>query len=105
MTVGSGHYAVLSALLFAIGVFGAVSRRDGLSLLTSMAVMFLGPVVALVGFSEVGRGPGGSPAGSAFALLAVSAVVAQLIVGTAVLVLIWRRRQGIELDDLDDLSA
>jgi NADH:ubiquinone oxidoreductase subunit K len=105
MNIGPGHYAVLSALVFAIGGFGAVARRQGVAVLLAVAVMLIGPVIALVGFSEFGSGGQTAPAGSAFAAVAVASLVAEAAVAVAILSLVRRRRDGTDVDGPDDLVA
>lgn len=105
MTVGPGHFAVLGALIIAIGAFGVMAHRNGFALVLSLGVMFLGPVIALVGFSELGAGAEQPAKGSAFALLAMVSVGAQALVAVAMLTLAWRRRESIDVDDMHDLSA
>lgn len=105
MNVGPGHFAVLSAVVFALGGFGVMTRRDGLAMLISIAVMLIGPVIALVGFSESGSGGQTPPAGSAFAALAIASLVAEAIAAAAILSLARRRRDGTDGDGADDLAA
>jgi len=105
VTIGPEHYAALSALVFSVGLFGVMIRRNGFALVLALAVMFLGPVIALVGFSELGGG-GEQPArGSAFAMVAMVSVGAQALVLVAMVMLAWRRRDSIDVDDMNDLSA
>ncbi|MFN2569279.1 MAG: NADH-quinone oxidoreductase subunit NuoK [Candidatus Dormibacteria bacterium] len=105
MTVGPAHYAVLSALIFAIGLYGVLVRRHGVALLCALALMFLAPVIALVGFTELGTGGDRSAGGSALALMAILSLGAQLAVGAGMLTLAWRRRGSHDLEDMTDLSA
>jgi len=99
VSVGPAHYAALSAVLFAIGLFGVTARRSTLSALASLSILFSAPVVAAVGFAERGDGP--LPRlGDAFALFTVAALCAQLIVGAAVATLVWRRSDTADLDEM-----
>ena len=55
MSVGPAHYAALSAVLFAIGLFGVTTRRNVVAALASLSVLFSAPVIAAVGFAESRR--------------------------------------------------
>lgn len=104
MNVGPAHYAALSAILFAIGLFGVTARRNALIALASLSVLFSAPVIAAVGFAE--SGDGSVPRlGDALALFALAALCAELIVGGAVAALLWRRAETADLDEMVELDA
>lgn len=105
MSIGPGHYAVLSAVVFAAGCAGVIARRELPAMLVSVGVMFTGPVIALAGFSELGLGAQDPPKGSAFALVGLAAMTAQLAVAVALVMLAWRRRDSVDADDLGDLRG
>jgi len=105
MNVGPGHFAVLSALIFAIGLFGVVSRTDTLGELMALVVLFTAPLIALVGFAQTGQGGSAPPLGNAFAVLALLSIVAEAIAAGAVAMLVWRRLASSELDDLVDVDT
>ena len=63
MSIGPGQVAILSGIVFAIGAFGLVSRRDAFGLLTSLAVLLLASVIAFAGFTAVRRVRMPGPAG------------------------------------------
>lgn len=91
MNAGPGHFAVLSAIVFAIGLFGVVAHGGLVRSLISIAVLFSAPVIALVGFAQTGLGGSGPPTGNAFAALAMAAAVAQTLAAAGAAVLVWRR--------------
>jgi NADH-quinone oxidoreductase subunit K len=104
VNVGPAHYAVLSAVLFALGLFGVTVHRNAVAALASLSVLFSAPVIAAVGFAESGNGS--SPRlGDAVALFTLAALCAELIVGGAVAALLWRRAETADLDELDELDA
>ena len=105
MSVGPAHYAVLSGIVFAIGLFGLVSRRDGFGLLASLAVLFLASVIAVTGFAETGGGAGSPPQGEILALTAVLVCISEGLVGAALVALLRRRQQSLDVDDYDELEA
>ncbi len=112
MTVGPGAYAVLSAIVFAIGIYGLLARRHPLAVLIAVCLMFAAPVIALLGFTHVftqhfptGPFPRIPPLGDA--LSAFGIVVATCIgsVGFALLLLLWRRTGRADIDSLGDVES
>ncbi|MGH7722809.1 MAG: NADH-quinone oxidoreductase subunit NuoK [Candidatus Dormibacteria bacterium] len=101
MNVGPAHYAALSAILFAIGLFGVTARRNAVAALASLSVLFSAPVVAAVGVAESGNGS--LPRlGDALALFTIAALCAELVVGAAVAALLWRRADTADLDEMTE---
>lgn len=105
MTAGPGHFALLSALVFGLGLFGVLSRRDMVGLLMSTLVLFTAPVIALVGFAHEGGGASVPPTGDALAVLAVVAAATEAVVGVALLLLLWRRIGSGDAYEIDDIAA
>lgn len=104
MTVGPAHFAVLSALLFAIGLYGVTARRSAAAALASLSVMFSAPVIATVGFAEAGSGV--TPhLGDVLALVTLATLCAQLVVGSAVVALLCRRLDTADLDETTELET
>jgi NADH-quinone oxidoreductase subunit K len=104
VNVGPAHYAALSAILFAIGLFGVASRRSTMAALASLSVLFSAPVVAAAGFAESGHGS--LPRlGDALALFTLSALCAELVVGGAVAALVWRRSDTADLDEMTEVDG
>ncbi len=102
MTIGPGDYAVLSAVVFAIGIYGVLARRHPLGVTLSIGLLFAAPVIALVGFTHgptnLVRGVFGD------ALSALAIVVASCVcgIGFALLILLWRRTGRADIDALGD---
>ncbi len=103
MTIGPGQFAVLSAAVFAVGIYGVLARRHPLAVAMSIGLLFAAPVIALVGFTHVMNGP---PA-SGDALAAFAIVVASCIcsLGFALVLLLWRRTGRADIDALGDLEG
>ncbi len=103
MNVGPGSFAVLSAAVFAIGIYGLLARRHPLGVTIAIGLLFAAPVIALVGFTHAIQGP---PAfGDALAAFAI--VVASCIcsLGFALIMLLWRRTGRADIDALGDLEG
>lgn len=104
MSVGPAHFAVLSAILFAIGLFGVTAHRNTIAALASLSVLFSAPVIAAAGFAETGDGA--MPRlGDALALFTLAALCAELVIGGAVAALLWRRADTADIDELVELDA
>lgn len=104
MNVGPAHYAALSAVLFAIGLYGVTTRRSAVLALASLSIIFSAPLVAAVGYAETGGGPA-ARLGDAFGLFILAALCAELVVGGAVAALLWRRADTADLDEMTELDA
>ena len=102
MTAGPGAYAALSGVVFALGVFGLLTRSSTWGVLMAVVVLLAAPVIALVGFSQGGGGP--QAAGGALALLAVLAIVAVVATGVGLALLVQRRAGSSNVDDLVELE-
>jgi NADH-quinone oxidoreductase subunit K len=102
---GIGHFLALSALLFAIGAFGMLARRNLLGVLMSAQVMVAAATVALAAFARFGYGGSRPLSGAAFAFFVIIGGAAEVLVATAVLLLVHRRRESLDVDELDDLRG
>lgn len=95
------YYLLLSALLFALGAYGAMRRRSVLLLLMSVELMLNAANLALVVFA---RGLGSASA-QAVALLLIALAAAEVAVGLALVVAIYRTRESTLVDDLSELKG
>jgi len=102
MTAGPGAYAALSGVVFALGVFGLITRSSTWGVLMAIVVLLSAPVIALVGFSQGGSGP--TATGGALALFAVLAIVAVVATGAGMALLVQRRSGSSDVDDLVELE-
>lgn len=93
------HFVVLSALLFSIGVFGLLTRRNAIGLLMSLELMFNAVNIDLAAFS-VFLAPAGA-SGEIFALFVIAVAAAESVLGLALILAIYRRRQVINADEMD----
>jgi NADH-quinone oxidoreductase subunit K len=89
-------YTGLSAILFSIGVIGVVIRRNPLVIFMSIELMLNAANLALVAF---GRGHG-SMEGQALAVFVMAVAAAEVAVGLAIIVAIFRVRRRLSVDDL-----
>lgn len=104
MNVGPAHFAVLSAVLFAIGLAGISIHRNTFASVACLSVLFSAPLVAAVGFAETGDGSV-PRLGDALGLFIVAALCAELLVGGAVAALLWRRVETADTEELIELDV
>lgn len=100
--VGYGHFLVLAAVLFLIGVGGVLIRRNALIILMSVELMLNAANVTLLAFSRMWADV---PALSAhtFALIVIAVAAAEASVGLAIVVVVFRGRRNVEVDRLTTL--
>jgi NADH:ubiquinone oxidoreductase subunit K len=91
-------FLVLSALLFAIGVYGVLARQHAVMVLLSIELMLNAVNINLVAFSAMLRGAG--VPGQVFALFVIAVAAAEVGVGLAIVILIFRNRQSVDMDEL-----
>lgn len=97
MSVGLEHYLVLSAVLFSIGLFGALGKRNALVILMSIELMLNGANIALVAFSRFNQ----SLTGQVFAIFVIVVAAAEAVVGLAIIMAIYRNRGTVEIDKIN----
>ena len=100
--MGIGAYLVVSTLLFAIGAFGVLARRNAILMLISIELMLNAVNLSLVAFNAYQ--PGGSLNGAVFSLMIMAIAAAEATVGLALVIAIIRTRQTPEVDEYDDLK-
>ena len=84
----------LSALLFCIGLWGVVKRRNAIVVLMSIEILLNAAVMNFVAFSSYAN----DPSGQVFALLAIAVAAAESAVGVAIFLTLFKARGTIELD-------
>jgi NADH-quinone oxidoreductase subunit K len=101
-------YLVLSGLLFAIGSFGFLARRNAISMLMSIELMLNGVNLAIVAFGAFGvtHDAAGNTVslaaqGSVIALMVIAVAAAEATVGLAIVIAIYRNRHTPLVDEYD----
>jgi NADH-quinone oxidoreductase subunit K len=95
------HYLIVSAALFAIGAYGVLARRNLLIILMSVEVMLNGVNVALLAFARYH----GQSAGQVFVLIVMAVAAAEVSVGLAILIAVFRNRKTVDTGDLKSLQG
>jgi NADH:ubiquinone oxidoreductase subunit K len=91
------EYLLLSAFLFCTGIYGVLARRNGVLVLMSVELMLNAVNINLVAFSARLN----DVAGQVFALFVIAIAAAEVGVGLAIVLLIYRNRVGVNLDEID----
>jgi NADH-quinone oxidoreductase subunit K len=94
-------YLIVSTLLFGIGAFGFMARRNAILMLISIELMLNSVNLSLVAFNAFI--PGVQNAGAVFALMIMAVAAAEATVGLALVIAIIRTRQTPEVDEYHDL--
>ena len=97
--IGYGHFLVLAAILFLVGVVGVILRRNALIILMSVELMLNAANVTLLTFSRMW----GDLSAHTFALIVIAVAAAEASVGLAIVVAVFRGRRNVEVDRLTTL--
>jgi NADH-quinone oxidoreductase subunit K len=94
-------YLTLAALVFVIGIFGVLTRRNAVGILLGIELMLNAVNINLVAFARFN----GDVAGLVFTLFTIAITVAEVAVGLAIVIVIFRVRKTIDADHLDLLRG
>ena len=100
MNVGLEHYLVVSAVLFALGLLGVIVRRNVLVIYMSLELMLNAANLALVSFSRFNN----NLDGQVMVFFIITVAAAEVAVGLALIVALFRRRQTTHVEDLTTLK-
>jgi len=100
MHVGLNHYLIVSAILFSIGLLGVMVRRNLLIIYMSMELMLNAANLALVAFSRFNA----NLHGQVMVFFIITVAAAELAVGLALIVALYRKQRTVEVDDLTSLK-
>ncbi len=99
MSVGLEHFLALSAVLFAIGLFGALAKRNTIAILLSIEIMLNAVNIAMAAFSRYI-----TPqllTGQVFVIFIMAVAAAEAAVGLAIIFAIYRRRGTVDPTEID----
>ena len=95
------QFLVLAAVLFCIGVYGVLARRNGVLVLMSVELMLNAVNINLIAFSAYLQ----NAAGQVFALFVITIAAAEVGVGLAIVLLIYRNLRSPDLDRVEQLKG
>ncbi len=91
------QFLILAAILFCTGVYGVISRRNGVLVLMSIELILNSVNLNLVAFSAMT----GAVAGQVFALFVIAVAAAEVGVGLAIVLAIFRNFRTVDIDEVD----
>ena len=98
MTIGLAHYLTVAAILFTLGIFGIfLNRKNVIIILMSVELMLLAVNINLVAFST----NLGDLVGQVFAMFVLTVAAAEAAIGLAILVVYFRNRGSIAVEDIN----
>lgn len=100
MTVGLNAFIMVSGLLFAIGLLGVILRKNTLVIYMSLELMLNAVNLSLVAFSRYN----GTMDGNIFVFFIITVAAAEVAVGLAIIVALFRKRQSVMVNELNALS-
>ena len=100
MSIGLQHYLVVSILLFALGLLGVIMRRNLLIIYMGLELMLNAANLALVAFSRLNN----NLDGQVFVFFVITVAAAEVAVGLALIVALYRKRQTAHVEDLTTMK-
>jgi NADH-quinone oxidoreductase subunit K len=102
MVVGLGHYLAVAAIIFTLGILGIfLNRKNVIVILMSIELILLAVNVNLVAFSAFLN----DLTGQIFALLVLTVAAAEAAIGLAILVVFYRNRGSIAVEDINSMKG
>ena len=95
------EFLLLGAVLFCIGVYGVIARKNAVMVLMSIEVILNSVKINLLAFTQVHN----NLDGNVFALYIIAVAAAEVGVGLAMVLLIYRNRKSISLDELSEMKG
>jgi NADH:ubiquinone oxidoreductase subunit K len=97
---GLRHFLVLGSILFSLGMYGVLSRRNAIGILLSIELMLNGVTLLMVAFSRYISSTQDF-AGQIFTIFIITQAAAEAAVGLAIVIAVYRQRRTIQVDQLD----
>ena len=95
------QFLLLGAILFCLGVYGVMARKNAVLVLMSIELILNAVNINLITFGAMH----GAAAGSVFALFVIAIAAAEVGVGLAIVLLIYRNRRSVDLDDVSEMKG
>ncbi|WP_166243554.1 NADH-quinone oxidoreductase subunit NuoK [Paenibacillus turpanensis] len=98
----ASSYLTLAAILFCVGLYGALSKKNGVIVLFSIELMLNAVNLNLIAFAKYGLVP--SITGQIFSLFSISVAAAEAAVGIAILILLYRNKGTTNVPEMDEMK-
>jgi len=101
MSVGLEHYLVLASIIFCIGFYGALTKRNAVVILMCIELMLNAANIALVAFSKYLAKDTVLISGQIFVIFVLVVAAAEAAVGLAIIMALYRHRKTVDSDDIN----
>ncbi|PLS07966.1 NADH-quinone oxidoreductase subunit NuoK [Neobacillus cucumis] len=101
-SVPASAFLALALILFCIGLYGALTKKNTVIVLISIELMLNAVNINLVTFSKYGITP--SITGQIFALFSISVAAAEAAIGLAILIALYRNKKTVNIDEMDTMK-
>ena len=101
MTIGINEFIIVSSMLFLVGFFGVIFRRSTIIIYMSLELMLNAINLALVAFSRFNN----TMDGSIFVFFIMTVAAAEVAVGLAIIVMLYRQKQTVLVNELNQLKG
>jgi NADH:ubiquinone oxidoreductase subunit K len=105
MHIGLEHYLILSAVLFSIGLYGALAKRNAVVILMCIELMLNAVNIAMIAFSRYLAPDTIVLTGQVFAIFIMTVAAAEAAVGLAIIIAIYRSRQSVDVEKADSMKG
>src|SRR4030043_1012895 len=105
MHLGIEHYLILSAVMFSIGLYGALAKRNAVVILMCIEIMLNAVNIALLAFSRYLVPDVVILTGHVFAIFIMTVAAAEAAVGLAIIITIYRNRQTVDVEQIDSMKG
>ncbi len=100
MTISLHHYLILSAVLFSIGVAGVLTRKNAIIIFASIELMMSAVNLTFVAFAR----HWGDVGGQVFVFFVIAVAAAEVAVGLAIIVVLFRHKETVNIDQVNLLK-
>jgi len=100
MAIGLEHWLILSAVLFAIGLYGVLAKKNAVVILMSVEIMLTAVNITMVAFSRYGQ----HITGQVFVIFIMVVAAAEVAIGLALIISIYRRRKTVDAEKYDGMK-
>jgi NADH-quinone oxidoreductase subunit K len=102
VTIGLGHYLVVSGLLFALGLYCLITRKNAVAILMGVELVLNAALLNMVAFSRLGRA---GLDGQVFALFGIVLAAAEAVVALALVLQLYRAFRSVDTTETTDLKG
>lgn len=102
MIVNVSSFLLVALILFSVGLYGALTKRNAVIVLISIELMLNAVNINLVAFAKYGLHP--SITGQIFTLFSMTVAAAEVAVGLAILIALYRNRETVNVDEMDSMK-